>query len=182
MHLPPLQLAVLSFAARKSTTSFQQTQRYSVRQILHARRSRQRRGSGNQYSKRGCVLQYPYRASPLSPHTNHRRPIAPVRFRTVHRPSGFSLPSWRAWLLSPRLFRSPNMSSNTLNPNSQDRRPSIVRQASVAPDSSKTRQEVTKKQLRATHFNAMVTHSVNKTALHPGGVEYEAATTFEVHD
>lgn len=183
MHLPPLpqrQLAATRFAVRNSTTSSPHTRRYSPRQLLVPEPSYRTRTFGNQDGKRGCVLQYPYRASrPAQFSPSVFQSFAPVHFRNCSHHSDFSLPSWRAWLLSRGLFRSTDMASNTLNPNSQERRPSAVRQASVASD-NKTRQQVLQKQLRATQFTAMVTNSVNKTALHPGGVEYVPATSLNV--
>ena len=48
-----------------------------------------------------------------------------------------------------------------------------IRPQSPSPASGKARSDLAKTQLRA--FSArMVSHSVNKTALHPGGVEYVA--------
>ena len=175
--LPPRQLARPSFeAARKSTSSLEQTQRYTSRQFLDATRNYRTKDSGIRYSKRGPVLlQDADQASHWIHQTNQLCPTTPVLSRNANRPSDFSLLSWSARLLSQassRLVRM--MASNNLNLPSQARRPSAVRQASVAPD-NKTRSEVAKKQLRATHFSAMVTNSVNKTALHPGGVEYVAA-------
>jgi len=46
-----------------------------------------------------------------------------------------------------------------------------LRPASPSPGTGQARSELNKVQLR--HYNAnMVSNSVNKTALHPGGVEY----------
>jgi hypothetical protein len=175
--LPPRQLARPSFvAARKSTSSLEQTRRYNSRQFLDATRNYKTKGSGIRYSKRGPVLlQVAHQASRWLHQTNQLGPTTPVLFRNANRPSDFSLLSWSARLLSQASSRPLRMmASNNLNLPSQERRPSAVRQASVAPD-NKTRSEVAKKQLRATQFSAMVSNSVNKTALHPGGVEYVAA-------
>ena len=139
-------------------------QRYSLRQILSFGRS-SLTVSGNILLKRVLVLQYPYRSyhSPAS----H---LDPDRFRQSNEARKRPVLSWRSKLLSRTLSRS--MASNALDPMSQERRPSTVRQTSVAPEAGKTRSEVFKKQLRGTQFNSMVSQSVNKTALHPGGVEY----------
>lgn len=186
MQLPPLagrQLAGPRFAAAgKLTTSLTQRRRYSLRHFLTSALNYKSKGSGNQCAKRGpVVLQYPYRASRSSPQTNQLRSTAPVLSRDVNPDSDFFLPSWRPSLLSPVSIRSVQMSSNTLNLPSKERRPSAVRTTSVAPN-NKTRQDIAKKNLRATQFTSMVTNSVNKTALHPGGVEYVAAITPQVHD
>jgi hypothetical protein len=52
-----------------------------------------------------------------------------------------------------------------------ERRPSIVRQTSPAPATGTARQQVQKAQLQNVPVTNMLTNNVNRTALHPGGVQ-----------
>ena len=63
----------------------------------------------------------------------------------------------------------PQVNGNSSNDTSNNDNP-VLRPLTPGPGDSKTRTEVAKKQLRNLK-PTMVSQSVNKTALHPGGVE-----------